>query len=154
MNFKILGLFILVIVVAVAAYTFGSGTSNSTSTSNSTPPVANNVAQNKTVVKSFFEVHEITTEYQELLGRTIETRGIVQSLNEGKGNVFFELRDPQNNSTIKGVLFAKTNSDNAGRKELLLQSRDTGSIVYLKGEIDVYKGELEIKTWKVQDFEF
>lgn len=148
MNFKILGLFILIIIVAVGAYTFGS------SSNNSTPPVANDVAQNKNVIKSFFEVHEINAEYQELLGKTISTRGIVQNLNEGKGNVFFELRDSQSNSTIKGVLFAKTNSDNAGRKELLLQSRDTGSIVYLKGEIDIYKGELEIKAWKVQDFEF
>lgn len=154
MNFKILGLFILVIVVAVGAYTLGSNNSHPVQSTTQTQPVKNDVVQNKSVVKSFFEVHEITTEYQELLGKTISTRGIVQSLNEGKGHVFFELKDPQNNSTIRGVLFAKTNSDNVGRKELLLQSRDTGSIVYLKGEIDVYKGELEIKAWKVQDFEF
>ncbi|MBQ7199717.1 MAG: exodeoxyribonuclease VII large subunit [Selenomonadaceae bacterium] len=154
MNFKILGLFILVIIVAVGAYTLGSSSGTSNSVQPTTPPVENDVVQNKSVTKSFFEVHEITTEYQELLGKTISTRGIVQSLNEGKGNVFFELKDPQNDSTIKGVLFAKTNSDNAGRKDVLLQSRDTGAIIYLKGEIDVYKGELEIKAWKVQDFEF
>ena len=154
MNFKILGLFILIIIVAIGAYTFGSSSNNSNSVSSTTQPVENDVVPNQTVIKSFFEVHEINAEYQELLGKTISTCGIVQNLNEGKGNVFFELRDSQSNSTIKGVLFAKTNSDNAGRKELLLQSRDTGSIVYLKGEIDIYKGELEIKAWKVQDFEF
>ena len=109
-------------------------------------PVAENPAPRKTSTSSLVEVREIT---EAMTGTTHETRGIVTTLREGKDNVFFTLRDANGNETIKGVLFAKTNRDDPSRKEMLLQSRDNNSVVYLKGEIDIYKGELEIKTWQV-----
>ena len=149
MNFKILGLFILIIIVAIGAYTFGSSSNNSNSVSSTTQPVENDVVPNQTVIKSFFEVHEIKSDYQELLGKTIETRGIVKSLNESKGNVYFNLKDPKTGKEIRCVLFAKTNNDAPERKILLLKSRDNNSVVNIKDEVAICKGELEIKVWQV-----
>ena len=95
---------------------------------------------------SFVEVSQITSAMK---GMTKNTRGIVTILNEGKGNVYFNLKDPKTGKEIRCVMFAKTNNDNFGRKDLLLRSRDNNSVINVKGEVDVYKGELEIKVWQV-----
>ena len=98
------------------------------------------------VLQEFLEVREITSNME---GNTREVRGIVTILNEGKGNVFFTLKDVNNNSKIKCVLFSKTNANDPERKAMLLDSRDNQTVIYLKGKVDVYKGELEIKVWQV-----
>ena len=97
---------------------------------------------------SFVEVSQIVPA---MSGMTKETRGIVTVLNESKDNVFFTLKDAASDKTIKAVMFAKTNRDDPERKEMLLKSRDNNSVVHLKGEIDIYKGELEIKVWQVYE---
>ena len=165
MNFKVLGIFLVIIAGVIGAVVFTGDDGKSSNVAPQTKkiedsttdtqerkserisePVAENPAPRKTSTSSLVEVREIT---EAMTGTTHETRGIVTTLREGKDNVFFTLRDANGNETIKGVLFAKTNRDDPSRKEMLLQSRDNNSVVYLKGEIDIYKGELEIKTWQV-----
>ncbi len=97
---------------------------------------------------SFVEVSQIVPA---MSGMTKETRGIVTVLNESKDNVFFTVKDATTDKTIKAVMFAKTNRDDPERKDMLLKSRDNNSVVHLKGEIDIYKGELEIKVWQVYE---
>lgn len=175
MNYKVLGVFVLVIAVVIGVYavnrptpeppvnpgseiTTGTNQPDTGKTDTNNPdtkkpeaiqPEVNNPDTSKPekpVTDSFVEVRDITAA---MSGMTRETRGVVTVLNEAKGNVYFTLKDVSGNNTIKGVLFKKTNNDDPSRKEMLLQSRDSGSPIYLKGEIDVYKGELEIKTWQV-----
>ena len=86
-------------------------------------------------------------------GQTKNLRGKVIKANEAKDNLYFTLQDVHNNTTIKGVLFAKTNSKNPSRKQIILNSRDNQTVIYVKGKIDVYNGELEIITWDVKDSE-
>ena len=94
----------------------------------------------------YFHVNQITSD---LKGQTIVTSGVVGRLSEKKNIVFFTLKDVAANREIKCVMFGKTNSDNAGRKALLEKSEAAGLAVYLEGEVDIYKGDLEIKVWKV-----
>lgn len=126
LNYKVLGLFgIIIITVAVTFQIFHHAPETFSGTA---------------------EVSEITPK---MIGVVRETRGIVLNLNEGKGNIFFTLKDVNTDKKIKGVIFSKTNVNNPEFKNLLIQSRDEKSVIFLNGEIDVYKGELEIKTWQV-----
>lgn len=95
---------------------------------------------------SFVEVSQINAG---MVGMIKNTRGIVTILNENKGHVYFNLKDPKTGKEIRCVMFAKTNNDNSGRKDLLLRSRDNNSVVNIKGKVDEYKGELEIIVWQV-----
>ena len=141
MNFKIIGVFLLVIVVIVVGWKFSQPQEPS--------PVIENAPTAPTVTTdSFVEVSQIVPA---MSGMTKETRGIVAVLNESNDNVFFTVKDVAADKTIKAVMFAKTNRDDPERKEMLLKSRDNNSVVHLKGEIDIYKGELEIKVWQVYE---
>ena len=141
MNFKIVGVFLLVMVAVVVGWKF--------SQPQEPPPVAAVTENAPTVTTdSFVEVSQIVPA---MSGMTKETRGIVTVLNEGKDNVFFTLKDAASDKTIKAVMFAKTNRDDPERKDMLLKSRDNNSVVHLTGEIDIYKGELEIKVWQVYE---
>lgn len=95
---------------------------------------------------AFVEVSQITVAMEDI---TIDTRGVVTDLNENKSNIYFNLKDPNTGKEIRCVMFAKTNNDDPERKAMLLNSRDTNSVVKIKGEVDVYKGELELKVWQV-----
>ena len=95
---------------------------------------------------SFVEVSQITAN---MTGNTINTRGVVTILNENKGNVYFNLKDPKNGKEIRCVMFAKTNNNDPQRKVMLLKSRDANSVVNVKGEVNIYKDEIEIKVWQV-----
>ncbi len=125
MNFKLLGLFGIILLTAIITHNF------------SAPPQ---------VASSFVEVSDISAD---MSGLNRETRGIVTEIAEAKGHVFFTLKDAVNDKKIRGVLFAKTSAADPNRKQILLHSRETNSVVRLRGEIDIYKGELEIKTWQV-----
>ena len=96
----------------------------------------------------FVAVPDITSAMQ---GENIDTRGIVTDLTEGKGHVFFNLKDSNTGKKIRCVMFAKTNNADPNRKNILLRSRDKNSVVYIRGEVDIYNGELEIKVWEVTD---
>lgn len=130
MNYKVLGVFGLIFLTAIVTYKFSAAPSVPVKPANSI----------------FVEVSEISPE---MTGLTRETRGIVTDLNEAKGHVFFTLKDANTDRKIRAVMFAKTNADDPNRKQILLRSRENRAVVYLKGEIDVYRGELEIKTWQV-----
>ena len=144
MNFKIVGVFLLVIIAVVVGWKF--------SQSQELPPAAAVTEAASTAptvtTDSFVEVAQIVPA---MSGMTKETRGIVTVLNENKDNVFFTVKDAASDKTIKAVMFAKTNRDDPERKDMLLKSRDNNSVVHLKGEIDIYKGELEIKVWQVYE---
>lgn len=127
MNFKVLGLFGIIFLTAIITYKF---------TAENPAPSAN----------TFVEVSEITPA---MSGLTRETRGVVTEITEAKGHVFFTLKDALCDKKIRAVMFAKTNADDPNRKQILLNSRENNSVVHLRGEVDVYKGELEIKTWQV-----
>lgn len=127
MNFKVLGLFGIILITAVITNKFTSAPQ---------------------ITSSFVEVSEISAE---MSGLNRETRGIVTDISEAKGHVFFTLKDTLNDKKIRGVLFAKTNAENPNYKQILLHSRENNSVVRLRGEIDIYKGELEIKTWQVYE---
>lgn len=140
MNFKIVGVFLLVIVAVVVGWKF--------SQPQEPPPATVTEVAPSVTTDSFVEVSQIVPA---MSGMTKETRGIVTVLNESKDNVFFTVKDAASDKTIKAVMFAKTNRDDPERKEMLLKSRDNNSVVHLKGEIDIYKGELEIKVWQVYE---
>ena len=127
LNYKILGLFGIIFITVAITYRFAVA------------PVNTN---------TFVEVSEISSD---MSGLTRETRGVVTELNEAKGHVFFTLKDPLNDKKIRAVMFAKTNADDPNRKKILCNSLENRSVVRLRGEVDVYKGELEIKTWQVYE---
>lgn len=147
MNLKVIGLFGIILLCVVGTIFFMNDKQESPP--NAPPPAttpANNPPKNDDELKNFLRVEEIT---QAMSGMTKETCGIVTILNESKGNVFFTLKSPDSDKIIKCVLFAKTNNDDPERKQMLLESRDNNSLIYLKGEVDIYKGELELKVWQV-----
>ena len=143
MNFKIVGVFVLLIIAVVVAVKFSQPQEPPPATVIKNEPPAPTVTTD-----SFVEVSQIVPA---MSGMTKETRGIVTVLNESKDNVFFTVKDATTDKTIKAVMFAKTNRDDPERKDMLLKSRDNNSVVHLKGEIDIYKGELEIKVWQVYE---
>ena len=130
MNYKVLGLFVIVLIVAGAVYFYTNPPEE--------PPQPPST--------DALEVHNVDSF---LVGKTKKVRGIVIKENEGKGNLYFTLKDVKNDATIKGVLFAKTIGKNPDYKPMLLKSLNNKSVVYLEGEINNYEGELEIKTWQV-----
>lgn len=71
------------------------------------------------------------------------------NLNATSNTAFFNVEDLNSRARIKGVIFNKTIKDNPDRLTLLRDVEKTGRHVYLTGEIDAYKDNLEIKTWKV-----
>lgn len=111
----------------------------------STPEVNSN-KENKQENKGKLRVGDITTDLQ---GKTVDVEGVASGVTERKGNIFFTFRDPETHKSIKGVIFKKTNNDNAGRADLLQESEANSKKINIQGQIDIYKGELEIKAWKV-----
>lgn len=101
-------------------------------------------AQPQRAARSGLGIADINTSLQ---GKTITVRAAASNVKERNGTVFFRLTDPSDGAQIAGVMFKKTNNDNAGRKELLA----SGRTLTIKGEVDVYKGELEIKVWQVSE---
>lgn len=84
-----------------------------------------------------------------LIGQTVTIKCLVKNVAQPKETVFFDVVDPSSGAKLKGVLFNKTNTDNSGRKELLEDSMNSNRLIYITGEIDEYKGNLEIKAWRV-----
>lgn len=88
---------------------------------------------------------------KEQMGRTVTLVAKVLNVNHNKqsNTVFFDIKDLNSDAKIKGVLFNKTINDNPERLDLLQSAANSGIPIYLKGEIDIYKGALEIKAWKI-----
>lgn len=91
-------------------------------------------------------VQDITTSLE---GKTVIVEGVASGVTEKNGNVFFVFRDPETQKSIKGVMFRKTSNDNEERMNLLEESQANNKKINIQGQVDIYKGELEIKTWKV-----
>lgn len=87
-------------------------------------------------------ISKITPDMQ---GMTVEVRAKAVDVKEVNGNVYCDLVDPNDGAQIKGVMFKKTNAENKNYKILLSSGESLG----IEGEVDVYKGELEIKIWQV-----
>lgn len=125
--------------------TSGSGTTGTATGGNAT--TGGNGGGTTTPVKtvdttSTMNIGQVTSS---LRGTTITVRAKATGVKEVNGNVFFKLVDPNDGSKIAGVMFKKTNNDNPGRKAMLA----SGQTLTIKGEVDIYKGELEIKVWQV-----
>lgn len=88
---------------------------------------------------------------KEMVGKTVVIAAKVSNvnLNKSSNTAFFDVKDINDNTQIKGVIFNKTVNDNPERLEVLQSAVNSGRHVYIKGEIDIYKGSLEIKAWKV-----
>ena len=80
-------------------------------------------------------ISDITSE---MTGRKIEVTGNVSEITEKDGNTFFTLSD--DSGEIKAVLW---NSVNLG-KESLLENVKKGGTFSVSGEVQVYRGQLEI----------
>lgn len=152
---KSVGVLLIFIVIAIIAF-FGANSYLKSEQSKPTTSQSTAVAKDSETKKpatastttpvvepdGSVRIGNITTSLQ---GKTITTSGIAKNVTEAKDTIFFDLYDKKTNDSIKGVMFRKTNKDNEGRADLLR----SGKTVKVQGEIDVYKGSLEIKVWKV-----
>lgn len=150
------GLWIVVIVIFAA----GFGCYNYVISNNNSQPqveqqvdtAASQPQENKSVEKSNQaenDVLNVSDISKSLLGKTVTVKCLIKNVDQPKNTVFFDATDPSSGKSIKGVLFNKTNNDNAGRKELLIDSMNNKKIIFITGEVAEYKGNLEIKAWKV-----
>lgn len=153
---KAFGLWGIVAVVAIGVYFFMSDNSQSspvkepvqTQSSSSSVKEGSSKELEKTTESGdrLYRVDEITDGMQ---GKTVTVEAKISDVKENKDNVFFVIRDVKSGKSIKGVMFKKTNTDNAGRLEVLKNAASGSSAIFINGEVDVYKGNLEIKAWKV-----
>ena len=96
------------------------------------------------------KVYYISGINKDMMGQTITIKCKVANVKERKDTVFFQLQDIKHqNKTVNGVMFKKTNADNKERKEVLEHAAQGKSTIYIEGQVDEYKGALEVKTWKV-----
>lgn len=95
------------------------------------------------------DVHEVSDIDSSMMSKTITVRCKTSNVKTPKDTTFFKINDVSKNKSLNGVMFNKTNQDNAGRRELLEQSASSGSIIYIDGEVSEYKGALQIKAWRV-----
>lgn len=71
------------------------------------------------------------------IGRNVVVAGTVQSISIKEGNVFVTLAD--NADTINIVMFRQ-----AAKKNATVYDTKKGSVVAVKGKVDIYNGGLEI----------
>lgn len=98
--------------------------------------------------EDIINVHQIS---KDLIGKTVVIVAKISNINLNKSSntAFFDVKDVNSNIKIKGVIFNKTMNDNPGRLELLQSAANSDRQIYIEGEIDIYKGSLEIKAWKI-----
>lgn len=151
---KILGIFIIVVTVAFGViwwYQNGGGTVDA-GTIGVNDKMKKEAQEKDKSIDNGNKVDAISnTDYitSNMEGRNVRISGVASKVSEGKGNVFFYFKNEKTGQDIKCVMFKKTNNDNQGRKELIETSAYNGSVITLDGQVDVYKGEVEIKVWKV-----
>lgn len=143
---KALGLWLVLLALTLGGVFFYINSDESDNKVESTNTKNETVVTTKNGGDTYVKIKDISAKMQ---GNTILTNGVVSQFSEGKNNVFFTLKDSNTNNAIKCVMFSKTNNNNTGRKELLQKSYNNGMPVNIEGEIDIYKGNLEIKVWKV-----
>ena len=96
------------------------------------------------------KVYYVSGINKDMMGQTVTVKCKVANVKERKDTVFFILQDIKHqNKTVNGVMFKKTNTDNKERKEVLEHAAQGNSTVYIEGQVDEYKGALEVKAWKV-----
>ena len=150
MSQKGFGIWLIAIVVVIGGY-FTYTNFSTKEIENTNNAVEKSVAQPKLSESKNTEllvvaVKDITGDMKK---KPVSTNGYVTKLSEGKGHVFFTLKDASTNKTINGVLFIEDNQENNGRKAVLEQSYNSKTLVYIDGVIDTYQNELEIKAKKV-----
>lgn len=100
----------------------------------------------KTHNGKFIDISGIT---EDMNGQTVSTRGYVEKISSGKGNVFWVFKDLNSGKSIKGCLFKDENYENTGRQKLLEESLKNKTPVKVDGTVKIYKGELEVVASKV-----
>ena len=150
---KQVGIWIVAVLIALGGYfIFKQENNNTLAQSTSVTQQQSNAKTNSQLSKqepkkeNMIEISQITPSME---GRTVVTRGHIIKLSSGKGNVFFTYKDVNSSATIKGVLFKEDNYENTDRKALLENCRLNNSIVYVKGKVAIYQGELEIIAYQV-----
>lgn len=84
-------------------------------------------------------------------GEMVTIQANVVMISSGKGHVFPIFKDPDNQKTIKGVLFRNDDApeENRLQRELLESKRVDGTTVTVEGKVEIYNDELEIIIGKV-----
>lgn len=85
----------------------------------------------------------------DMKGQYVSTQGYVSHITGGKGHTFFTFSDPNSGASLKGVLFRQENEKNTGRKDVIEEAAQNGSLIHVEGKVDVYQGELEVIVKKV-----
>lgn len=150
MSQKGFGIWLIAIVVVIGGYfTYTNFSTKEIKNVNNTVEKSvhqPNVSENQNTDSLVVAVKDITGDMKK---KPVSTNGYVTKFSEGKGHVFFTLKDASTNKTINGVLFTDENQENIGRKAVLEQSYNNKILVYIDGVIDIYQNELEIKAKKV-----
>ena len=79
---------------------------------------------------------EIGTVTESDIGKYVAINGTITSLSTNNGNVFIEIND--NTGNITAVIFERT------ARTVDIYNFKEGDTVFVEGQINIYKGELEI----------
>ena len=151
---KTLGIWLIVVFVFVGGYFFIHKAQGENTPAKEEPSVQQ-VSSKKTEkpaqtdLKSNIQSLAISDINEQQKGRQVSVSGYITKYSDGKENVFFTIKDPNKGTTIKCVLFASDNNELAGRREIIVNALSKNKLVFVDGEVDIYKGELEIKAKKV-----
>lgn len=154
---------ILIVVIACGGYFY---VSNQKQEAASTEPVQQQTENSTPAAQSNTPKAKNDTAFgitSKQVGENVTIQGTVTEITSGKGHTFPVIKDPSNNKTIKGALFNAETSQkhNKGRSlEDLQQERDqqnkliedarvSGQTLTFEGQVDEYKGDLEIIINKV-----
>lgn len=108
----------------------------------------NVIEKNNAQVKNKETLTDLSSISTDMQGHEVTTIGSVSDIyTSSKGHTFFTIKNQ--NTTLKGVLFSAENDDLKGRLDLLNKYNNTNQNIHFKGQVDIYKGELEIIVSKV-----
>lgn len=106
------------------------------------------IEKNNAKVKLKETMTELSSISPDMQGHKVTTFGSVSDLyTSSKGHTFFTIT--HQDTKLKGVLFSAENDDLKGRLELLKKYNNTNEKIYFKGQVDIYKDELEIIVAKL-----
>ena len=108
----------------------------------------NVIEKNNAKVKLKETMTDLSSISSDMQGHEVTTFGSVSDLyTSSKGHTFFTITNQ--NTKLKGVLFSAENDDLKGRLDLLNKYKNTNQKIYFKGQVDIYKEELEIIVSKL-----
>lgn len=76
--------------------------------------------------------------------------GIAEDINDTNGNLFFALKDPFSNAEVRCTILAKLNSENPSLHEILKDSFEKNSLIYVFGMAAKYQGQPSVMVWNVR----